>query len=158
MSEFKLHEISQSFSKLKDLLENEEDVNEYLEAVDMQLQEKAKNIFFFMQNYQNNNNQINEEMKRLQGLKKTYSSHYNRLKDYVAFSMGNAGIKSIESDLVKFSFRKSKSVVIEDQAKLKDEFLNVKYTPNKTAIKEAIKGGAKVEGASIIENNLLQIK
>ena len=158
MSDLKLHEINESLSKLELLLENEADIKPYLDGVELQQKEKAKQLFLFMQKYSNFDAEIGEEIKRLQTLRKHYKTHYEQIKGYISYSMGANRIEMIETDMVKFSFRKSTSVEIEDEAKLSPEFLKVKYTPDKTAIGKELKAGGKVDGAFLKSNNLLQIK
>jgi hypothetical protein len=156
----KLHEISQGLNKLKALCENDESVTEYLDSVEMQLQEKAKNIFFYMQQFDSNMDTIDKEIKRLTELKKFHSSQYTKLKDYVSYAMTSANIEKIETALVKFSFRKSSSLEITDETKIPAEFKKEKITISidKNAIKNIIKEGKEVPGAVIKENKNLQIK
>jgi hypothetical protein len=61
------------------------------------------------------------------------------------------------------SFRKSESVELEeglDIDRIPAEFLSVKttYSPNKTAIKEAIKEGREINGCKLVEKFNAQIK
>ena len=160
MSELKLHEVSKSLNKLNDLLEEGVDVSGFLDAVDMQLQDKAKNLFFFMQNYKNNNASIDTEIKRLQALKKTYTGNFNKLKSYIGYSMGANNITQIETDLVKFSFRKSSAVEIEDETKLPKKYFKekVSVSVDKVSLGKDLKAGEKVPGAFMKEKANLQIK
>lgn len=61
---------------------------------------------------------------------------------------------------VELSLRKSERVVISDQNALGADYMTVKTTstPNKTAIKNAIKAGIEVEGAALVECQNLQVK
>lgn len=61
---------------------------------------------------------------------------------------------------VALSLRKSESVVISDVSALHPGFLTIKTTetPNKTAIKAAIKRGEAVSGAVLVENANLQVR
>jgi len=65
-----------------------------------------------------------------------------------------------ESANVKMGFRKSESVDIVDPKLLSTRFVELKIQemPNKSAIKEALKAGEKVEGAVLVERQHLQIK
>jgi hypothetical protein len=56
------------------------------------------------------------------------------------------------------SFRRSEQVVIDDENAVPEAFRKVTWTLDKTAIKEAIKQGEDIEGATIVENMNLQIK
>ena len=69
-------------------------------------------------------------------------------------------VEEIKTPLIKLNFRNSESVEITNEAQLAEKFLVVKtvVTPDKKAIKEAIKSGEFVEGATISYNRNLQIK
>lgn len=56
------------------------------------------------------------------------------------------------------SFRKSEQVVIEDEEKVPEEFRKVTWTLDKTAIKQAIKDGEDIDGATLQTNMNLQVK
>lgn len=58
------------------------------------------------------------------------------------------------------SFRRSEKVDITDESLIPKEFLKeaVTYTPDKTAIKQAIKAGVEVGGCVLTENYNAQIK
>lgn len=58
------------------------------------------------------------------------------------------------------TFRKSEAVEIADEALLPPELKTEKitYTPNKTAIKEAIKAGQEIPGAQLVERLNASIK
>ena len=60
------------------------------------------------------------------------------------------------------SYRKSDAVVIEDESRIPPEYMKTPEPPlpkpDKTAIKEAIKGGAEIPGAIIETRQNLQIK
>ncbi len=58
------------------------------------------------------------------------------------------------------SFRASEQTVIDNADAVPEEYMTVKttYTPNKTAIKEAIKAGKEVPGAHLEQKKNIQIK
>ena len=69
-------------------------------------------------------------------------------------------VEEIKTPLIKLNFRNSESVEITNESQLSDKFLVTKtvVTPDKKAIKDAIKAGEFVEGATISYNKNLQIK
>jgi hypothetical protein len=69
-------------------------------------------------------------------------------------------VDKIETPLIKLSFRNSESVEITNEQQLDSRFIVTKTvtTPDKKAIKDAIKNGELVEGATISYNKNLQIK
>ncbi|MEI9966198.1 MAG: siphovirus Gp157 family protein [Candidatus Moraniibacteriota bacterium] len=74
--------------------------------------------------------------------------------------MQRNGIKKVETDIAKLSFRESKTVEIDNIALLPERFVVTKTsrTPDKKAIKEALENGEEVSGARIEEHQNLQIK
>ena len=82
------------------------------------------------------------------------------LKQRLKGAMEDMGVQKITTPLITASFRKSESVEIEDEKLIPMEYKVRKeeWKVDKVKIKEAIKSGAVVLGASISENNNLQIK
>lgn len=81
------------------------------------------------------------------------------IKKYIAASMDSAGGEKIKTSKVAIGWRKSESVQVEENAFLPDEYLTFKAPePNKTAIKKALKAGEKIDGASLVTANNIQIK
>lgn len=156
----KLYEITNSINQVKKFVDNQDELNEYLEQLDLELQDKAKNIFMLIKNIEAPVVAVDDEIKRLSEMKKSYQSKANNLKNYISFTMQKNGIEKIESDIVKFSFRKSESVEIIDESMIPSEFINIKEvkTVDKIAIKKAIKAGNNVRGIEIKVNKNLQIK
>lgn len=101
---------------------------------------------------------IDEEIKRLQELKKTYQWEIDRKKSWIQFCMESTGTDKMETALNKLSFRSSESVVVTDWAELTDEFLRIKKEPDKTKIKEFLKWWWHIDWCWIVVNKNLIIK
>jgi hypothetical protein len=102
---------------------------------------------------------IDQEIKRLQALKKQKEKAVDVLKSYLLQAVENFG--SFSSGFFTFSTRKSSSVeVFCDVNDLPKEFKSVKVTEtaDKTAIKKALQSGINIEGCAIIEKHNLAIK
>lgn len=105
------------------------------------------------------NARIDEEIKRLQAIKKANDNLVLRLKNNLLNAVNMFG--NFEAGFLKLSTRKSKSVEVNiDTNDLPKEFKSIKVTeaPDKTAIKKAIESGQEVEGCRIVENINLSIK
>lgn len=105
------------------------------------------------------NARIDEEIKRLQAIKKANDNLVLRLKNNLLNAVNMFG--NFEAGFLKLSTRKSKSVEVTiDTNDLPKEFKTIKVTeaPDKTAIKKAIESGDEVRGCYIVENTNLQIK
>lgn len=101
---------------------------------------------------------IDEEIQRLQSLKKSYQTEIERRKSWMKFCMESVWMDKAETDLNKLSFRTTEQVVVVDWIELPDEYLRIKKEPDKTKIKEAIKWGAQIDWCGIIQNHNLIIK
>lgn len=105
------------------------------------------------------NTRIDEEIKRLQALKKSNDNLVQRLKNNLLNAVNLFG--NFEAGFLKFSTRKSKQVIVDcDVNDLHKSFKTIKVTEtaDKNAIKKAIESGEEVEGCYIVENINLQIK
>lgn len=105
------------------------------------------------------NERIDEEIKRLQSLKKSNDTLVSRLKTNLLNAVSLYG--NYEAGFLKIGTRKSKQVVVDvDVNDLPREYKSVKVseTADKTAIKKAIESGKTVDGCRIVENINLQIK
>ena len=78
------------------------------------------------------------------------------ISDFLARVMDG---RKLKTPRVTVSYRKSETVVIDNTAKLPEEFLTYKNPePNKVALKKAIKLGREIEGVTLEEHNNIQIK
>lgn len=155
-----LYEIAGSLRQLEQLIEEDGDLTEYLDSVELQLNYKVENIVKFNRGLELSAEAIDAEIQRLMLLKRAFVNKRQRLLDYVKYTMESHGVEKIDTGIARLSFRKSKAVVVDDEAKLTDEFLTKKVTitPNKIAIKEALDRGQDVPGARIEEHKNLQVK
>jgi hypothetical protein len=125
-----------------------------------QLQSKAVDYCYVIKQLDYDCEQIDNEIARLNKLKKVRSNLTDRLKNTVSSAMQLYEVEKIETPLIKLSFRNSESVEITNEQQLDACFIVTKTvtTPDKKAIKDAIKSGMFVEGATINYNKNLQIK
>lgn len=125
-----------------------------------QLQSKSENYAYIIKQMDSECDIIDLEIKRLQQAKKVRENTIERLKGTLTYAMNLFEVPEIKTPLIKINFRKSESVEITNEAQLAEKFITTKtvITPDKKAIKEAIKAGEFVEGATISYNKNLQIK
>ena len=134
-----------------------EEVNQQLEINEQQLQTKSIAYLSVIKTKEALTMQIDEEIKRLQALKKHNSNITNNLKDRLLNAVNLFG--AFEVGFTKFSTRNSKSVFVEDVNSLPKEFKVIKVTEqaDKKAIKQALETGVIIEGCTIQENKNLKI-
>lgn len=103
---------------------------------------------------------IDTEIERLATLKKQRKNAIDRLKNTLSNVMQLYEIEEIKTPLLKINFRNSETTEIPDVNFLDGKYMKTTVTqsPDKTAIKEAIKAGETVTGAFIKQHKNLQIK
>jgi hypothetical protein len=103
------------------------------------------------------NMMVDDEIKRLQALKKRNSNIVTRLKDNLLNAVKTFG--GFDVGTQSFSTRKSTSVEVLDVNSLPNEFKTLKLTEsaNKILLKEAIKQGKEIDGVRLVENTNLKI-
>lgn len=165
-----LYHITNEFIEIRDALTDGEltpELEQALEINEKELSNKAVNYSFIIKDFENRVSAINEEIKRLQALKKTATNAVDRLKKNVAGAMETFGVEKIEHDLITLSLRKSQSVQIADDLvpMMHDEPALREFTVEKTtysfdknALKNALKSGREFDGVQLVENKSLQIK
>jgi hypothetical protein len=104
------------------------------------------------------NDLIDNEIKRLQAIKKANNNLITRLKDNLLIAVKLFGEFTVGTH--SFGTRKSVSVQVDSDVDLKDKFKTIKVSsaPNKVEIKKALQQGEKIEGCSLVENLNLKIK
>lgn len=101
---------------------------------------------------------FDNEIERLKAKKDAAKKGVERMKGALSAYMQAVGREKEKAGTFTLSFRKSEAVVINDELALPAEYVKTKTTPDKTAIKKAIKDGAEVPGAELQVNQNLQIK
>jgi hypothetical protein len=131
---------------------------ELLNDLNMAKDEKILNIARYMKGLDAEAKAFTDEIKKLQARKQSFENKYDYLWNYIC-NHADKG-KKIEDKTTVISWRKSESVQIVNDNDIPEGFIKVKVerSPDKLAIKEAIKLGSVVPGAELVENLNLQIK
>jgi hypothetical protein len=121
---------------------------------------KSENYAFITRQFNAEMRIIDDEIHRLEQLKRVRQKAIERLKANIEMAMTTFEVDKIETPLIKISFRKSESVEVEDVNNLPALYKVVKVseTADKLKIKDAIKSGILIDGCSIKTNRNLQIK
>ena len=103
---------------------------------------------------------LKDEEKRVQNRRRAAENALDRMKSHMLHVMQSNGLRKVSGATTTISLRKSVSVAVDDLSVLGDQFVRVKTItePDKTAIKEAIVGGASVPGARLVESESLQVR
>jgi len=157
-----LFNIESDYLKLMDQIQEAdgeitEELAEQLKINEAQLQGKSIAYLSVIKSVEAFNMQIDDEIKRLQQMKKTRTNLISRLKDRLLEAVNLFG--EFTSGLHTFSTRKSSSIEVEDVNGLPKEFKVIKVTEqaDKKALKEAIKRGEEIKGVSLVDKLNLKI-
>ena len=127
---------------------------EYLDNLPMEQEEKSRNVGLVIKNMSNDMEQIDKEIKRLTAMKKSTQSKIESLKSYIlAFGC------PVKDVAVTIRFSKGReSVEIEKGVDLPESFRKYTWTPNKTAIGEALKEGQEIAGCRLVRKPSVSVK
>lgn len=158
-----LYKIETEYLDIAQQLIEGEATPELLEALainEQELQAKSTNYAYVIKQMEGEAEIIEKEIARLTTLKKARENAAERLREAVKQAMELYAVEEIKTPLVKINFRKSESVEILDSNLVEKRFVKVvtEEKVDKVAIKEAIKAGETVVGATLKQNKNLQIK
>ena len=167
----KLYELSKDYESLILAIENgdipEEAVVDTLESITSLLDEKADNIACWIKQLTAEAEAIKAEEDKLKARRTAKLNRAERLTNYLAECLANAGRTKIETARNVISFRKNPPKVVFDN---EDKFIEwaqkeadglLKYakpTVDRTAVKVALENGATIEGVRIESSQNISIK
>lgn len=127
---------------------------EYLDNLPMEQEEKSRNVGLVIKNMSNDMEQIDKEIKRLTAMKKSTQSKIESLKSYI-LTYG-CPVKDV-AVTIRFS-KGRESVEVEKGVDLPESFRKCTWTPNKTAIGEALKEGQEIAGCRLVRKPSVSVK
>ena len=157
-----LYEMTVTATRLYDLFTSgdipEEAVNDTLESLGVE--GKIEDYCHVINQLGSDIASYEAEIERLNAKKQSAKKGIDRMKKALVAYMEVTNTPKVKAGVFDLSMRKSESVVIDDIDKLPEIYVKVKLTtsPDKTAIKKAIKVGEVISGAMLQVNNNLQIK
>lgn len=152
----KLYEINQEILSCIDLETGEIIAPEKLEVLQMDKHEKLRNIGFVYLNAMADAKAYEEQEKKFTARKKAAKATADWAKATLARELNGEKMKEAEFTV---SYRKSEAVEVADEAAVPDEFrIPQPDKIDKAAVKAALKNGAVIAGAQIVERQNIQIK
>jgi hypothetical protein len=158
-----LYQIENDYQSLMNEIEEAEgeltqEQNEALIINESQLKQKTVSYLEVIRSKEAFNLNIDNEIKRLQAIKKRNNTLIDRLNSSLLDAVKLFG--DITCGTLTFTTRKSESIIIDNEELISNDYKNQKITitVDKVAIKKAIKEGKEVTGASLSENLNLKIK
>lgn len=161
-----LYDIAERYKNLEELAENEdldkETINEILKAkdgIDVELKIKCENIGRLIRNLTAKTEMLGKEEKFLATKKKRAEKNVKNLKLYLYDCLKLTNKQKIETDLFKFSIQKNQpALVVDDVFSVPDEYFHNEKVLDKDLLKQKLKEGLEVAGASLKQSESLRIR
>jgi hypothetical protein len=156
------------------------EMEQALALTEEEFEDKAVSYGFVVKTFEDAEEIIANEIKRLTALKQKAAKRAETFKARLDEAMRQFGIEKISTPTLSLSYRKSSPVELTEGFEddfLKNvsivikpndgapagilnlsEYFDIKLTASKTRIGDALKAGTAIEGAKIIEKKNLQIK
>ena len=151
-----LYEINQGIIDCVDMETGEIIDAEKLAELQIDRKEKIENIALYIKNLRADAAAYKAEKDEFAHRQKVAENKEKSLTEYLASVLSGEKVKA---DRFSISYRKSQSVAITDSDSVPDEY-KIKQEPkiDKAGIKKAIKEGADIAGAELVENQNIIIK
>lgn len=125
--------------------------------------EKAANVVMVARQFDSHCDAIDNEIKRLQDLKKQRKNAADKLREYLLNNMMAAQIESIDHPLMSIKIRSNpESVEVFEEGLIPSDYMAwpamPPAKPDKTKIKTALKTGVDVPGCKLVRSHSLTIK
>jgi hypothetical protein len=147
--------------KLQEMDMPPEVVEDTLESISGDIQEKATNIAMLVMNWESTVEAMEKAEKEIASRRKAVENRINHIKEYLLFNMQRTGIKKIDCPYFSLSVRNNPPKV-EIFGQLPDEFMRHPEPPppipDKKAIAEFLKAGNTVDWAKLVQTERLEIK
>lgn len=134
-----------------------------IEAESYPLEIKAQNVAYAIKNLEATASAIKAAESEMSSRRKAIEKRSENIKEYLKTCMEIAGLTKIECPHFSLSIKSNPSSVdIFEEKLIPAEYMR-QYeapppSPDKTAIKEAIKAGNEVSGATLVQGTRLEIK
>lgn len=161
-----LYDIAERYKNLEELAGNEdldkETIAEILKAkdgVDVEPKIKCENIGRLIRNLTAKAEMIGKEEKFLATKKKRAEKNAKNLKLYLYDCLKLTNKQKIETDLFKISIQKNQpALIINDVFSVPDEYFHNEKVLDKDLLKQKLKEGLEVAGASLKQSESLRIR
>lgn len=170
-----LYQLTEQMSALESLLEDNggeltPDIEALWQETGESLTKKVDNYNALIIKLKNYSSNLDAEIKRLQGLKKTADNSLKNIKEHIKSVMEQFGIDKLEGAYCKISLASSTSTEVDEETVLAPylsrierlmlpEWITADLKVSKTALKDAFKDkDVTPAGVSFVKNKSLRIK
>lgn len=160
-----LYELATDLKKLEEIsfeeIKDQEQAEEIKDIIKLEIENKSSNMIALIRNIDTDITAIDNEITRLQKMKKAKENKAENIKKYIKICLEESGIKGVETPLGSIKIRNNApKVVIDDLEKVDGKFVIVETTlkVDKKAIKDSIYEGNTVQGCHLERGTSLTIK
>lgn len=155
----RLYELTGTFLEIDEMDIDDETKLDTLDSIDWEhdFSEKIENCIKVIRNKEARVQAYKSEIERLEALKSSEKKAIEKIKERISEAMQLTQHDKLDTTLFKVGFRKSKAVVV-DEVKLPKEYMKAKWIPDKEKLKELLKNGATIQGATLEERRNLNIR
>ena len=128
-----------------------------LDALMMEREQKIENIALYIKNLTADAAAYKAEKEAFAAREAQAANKAANLKKYLTAALNG---QKFSTPRCAVSFRRSEMVEIDEEGAIPAEYMTetVKRTPDKVAIKAAIKAGQEISGCHLVENQIISIK
>lgn len=128
-----------------------------LDALELARDEKIEGVALWYKNLVAEAEMVKAEKNNMADRQKRLENKAESLKNYLAYALQG---EKFSTPKVAVSYRKSKSVEIDDGAELPKAYIKVEEVrkPDKKMLKEALEGGEVIDGVRLVEKQNLSVK
>lgn len=159
----KLYQLTQDYMEIVELEEqmNDDQIELIKKAIEEEIVDKTGNIIKVVKSIEGDIKAIDEEVKRLNKLKKIKKNAVDNIKLYTKLQLESIGTKKLNTPLGNISIRKSPAaLVINDETLIPKDYYEEEIVKNlnKEVIKDLLKQGKEIPGCELRQGTSLTIK
>lgn len=129
------------------------DITDTLDGIHGEIDDKIQSTVCVIREMESEAKRFDDEIARMQNIKKTYSNTAVRLKDYIRTQMEVVGLDKSKGLFSVSLGKPSISTQINSIDSLPEKYKKISISADKTEIGRALKSGEKIEGAELVEGN-----
>ena len=154
-----LYQLNNAYAQLQQMIEDgQEGLEDTLDSITDAVEEKLEAYAMVIKNIESDVEGIKSEEKRLAERRKVMENGVVRMKQAIAETLQNSGQDKVKTEKFTFSWRKSSKVEISNIDSLPQQYVKVERTISRSELAKALKAGEQIEGAQLIENQILSIR
>ena len=151
MNDKHLWELTDDFLAVQDMLddpgEDQEAINDTLEAIHDTLEDKVNGVCFYIQAQVNSMAEIDAEIRRLQERKKMFDNRRERMRAYLQHHVSRLNDKKVETALHSVRIQRGRDSIVEDDLSLiPKKYIKTKESLDKTLLMQDAKKNEMTSG------------